>query len=212
MGFHLADGLARLHRRNRKGAPDTFDAAGYAALLRGLHEDSNEVVDAPDFQRWLEQPIAGAIRVSPSARLIITEGNYLLFQQHSWGRVQTQLDEVWYVDLDADERLRRLIARHVRFGKDPAAAATWATSTDERDSSRDTQLARDGPCNPSAGLSRMARRVLPQKILRVPRTNRPSAPSARPLTMQRSSPLYPPRTAISSSAGVTDRGTPHDDG
>ncbi len=132
-GFHLADDeLARLHRRDRKGAPDTFDPAGYAALLRRLRDDSDDVVYAPGFQRCLEQPIAGAIPVPPSVRLIITEGNYLLLADHGWGRVRPQLDEVWYVDLDADERIRRLIARHVRFGKEPAAAAAWATGTDER--------------------------------------------------------------------------------
>ncbi|MDQ4094208.1 MAG: nucleoside/nucleotide kinase family protein [Actinomycetota bacterium] len=132
-GFHLADKeLARLDRRDRKGAPDTFDAAGYAALLRRLHEDSDDVVYAPSFQRTLEQPIAGAIPVPPCARLIITEGNYLLFDDHGWDRVRAQLDEVWYVDLDPDERVRRLIARHVRFGKQPVTAAAWATGTDER--------------------------------------------------------------------------------
>jgi pantothenate kinase len=132
-GFHLADSeLDRLHRRDRKGAPDTFDPAGYAALLRRLREDSDEVVYAPGFERTLEQPIAGAIPVPGPARLIITEGNYLLFDDHGWGGVRAQLDEVWYVELDADERICRLITRHVLFGKQPAAAAAWATGTDER--------------------------------------------------------------------------------
>ena len=132
-GFHLADKeLARLDRRDRKGAPDTFDPAGYAALLRRFHEDIDEVVYAPGFERTLEQPIAGTIPVPLSARLILTEGNYLLVQDHGWDRVRPQLNEVWYVDLDADERVRRLIARHVRFGKEPTAAAAWASGTDER--------------------------------------------------------------------------------
>ncbi|MGQ0776385.1 MAG: nucleoside/nucleotide kinase family protein [Pseudonocardiales bacterium] len=132
-GFHLADKeLTRLRRRDRKGAPDTFDPAGYAALLHRLREDNDDVVYAPGFERTLEQPIAGAIPVPPSARLIITEGNYLLCQDHGWHRVRPALDEVWYVDLDPAERIRRLIARHIRFGKDPAAAAAWATGTDER--------------------------------------------------------------------------------
>ncbi|MGH3981173.1 MAG: nucleoside/nucleotide kinase family protein [Pseudonocardiaceae bacterium] len=132
-GFHLADSeLTRLRRRDRKGAPDTFDPAGYAALLRRLREDSDDIVYAPGFERTLEQPIAGAIPVARPARLIITEGNYLLFDDHGWDRVRAQLDEVWYVELDADERVRRLIARHVRFGKQPAAAVAWATVTDER--------------------------------------------------------------------------------
>jgi pantothenate kinase len=132
-GFHLADNeLTRLHRRDRKGAPDTFDPTGYAALLHRLREDSDEVVYAPGFERTLEQPIAGAIPVTRCARLIITEGNYLLFDDHGWGQVRAQLDEVWYVELDADERLRRLITRHIHFGKQPAEAAAWATGTDER--------------------------------------------------------------------------------
>ncbi|MGH3873852.1 MAG: nucleoside/nucleotide kinase family protein [Pseudonocardiaceae bacterium] len=131
-GFHLADGeLARLHRRDRRGAPDTFDPAGYAALLRRLRHDSDEVVYAPGFERILEQPLAGAIPVPPSARLIITEGNYLLLPDHGWNRVRPELDEVWYVDLDPAERMRRLIARHVRFGKDRTEAVAWVAGIDE---------------------------------------------------------------------------------
>jgi pantothenate kinase len=132
-GFHLADAeLERLGLRDRKGAPATFDALGYAALLRRLHEDRDEIVYAPGFERVLEQPIAGAIPIHRSARLIVTEGNYLLVDDRRWGAVRPQLDEVWYVDLDQQERLRRLIERHVRFGKPEADAVAWATGTDER--------------------------------------------------------------------------------
>jgi pantothenate kinase len=132
-GFHLADvELDRLGRRERKGAPDTFDALGYAALLRRLAEDVDEVVYAPAFERVLEQPLAGAIPVSREARLIITEGNYLLLPEPPWSTLRPLFTEVWYADLDQPTRLRRLIDRHVRFGKDPAAAQAWATGTDER--------------------------------------------------------------------------------
>jgi len=69
-GFHLADvELDRLGRRDRKGAPDTFDAAGYAALLRRLHEDRDDVIYAPAFERDLEQPVAGSIPVPRGRRL-----------------------------------------------------------------------------------------------------------------------------------------------
>ena len=131
-GFHLADvELDRLHRRDRKGAPDTFDAAGYAALLRRIRDDPDEIIYAPGFERTLEQPIAAAIPVSPDARLVVTEGNYLLLPDPAWTSVRTLLTEVWYVDLDEEERLRRLIDRHVRFGKEPDAAVAWATDTDQ---------------------------------------------------------------------------------
>jgi pantothenate kinase len=132
-GFHLADvELERLGLRDRKGAPDTFDALGYANLLRRLREDIDDIVYAPGFERVIEQPIAGAIGVPRSARLVVTEGNYLLLDDPRWSRVRPLLDEVWYADLDHPERLRRLVERHVRFGKDEAAASAWAAGTDER--------------------------------------------------------------------------------
>jgi pantothenate kinase len=132
-GFHLADAvLDRLGRRDRKGAPDTFDVAGYAALLRRLHALDEETVYAPGFARDLEQPIAGAIAVGPEVRLVVTEGNYLLLPEPGWRAVRTLLDEVWYVHLQDEVRLDRLVSRHVEFGKDPAAAIAWATGTDQR--------------------------------------------------------------------------------
>jgi pantothenate kinase len=132
-GYHLADvELERLGNRDRKGAPDTFDPLGYAALLRRLREDTDEIIYAPGFERVIEQPIAGAIGVPRAARLIISEGNYLLLSSGGWERVRPLVDEVWYADLDQESRLRRLIDRHVRFGKDERAAVAWATGTDER--------------------------------------------------------------------------------
>jgi pantothenate kinase len=132
-GFHLADvELDRLGRRDRKGAPDTFDALGYAALLRRIREDQDDVIYAPGFERVIEQPVAGAIPIPRSARLIVTEGNYLLVDDPRWSQVRPQFDEIWYVDLDQEERLRRLVQRHVRFGKAEADAIAWATGTDEK--------------------------------------------------------------------------------
>ncbi|MGW5635176.1 nucleoside/nucleotide kinase family protein [Streptomyces sp. NPDC003832] len=134
-GFHLADvELDRLGRRDRKGAPDTFDAAGYAALLRRLRTepDASGTVYAPGFERVLEQPLAGAIPVPPEARLVVTEGNYLLLGTGDWARVRSELDEVWFCELDEDERLRRLIARHEEFGKSHREAVGWVTRSDQR--------------------------------------------------------------------------------
>jgi pantothenate kinase len=70
--------------------------------------------------------------VPRAARLIVSEGNYLLLSAGGWERVRPLVDEVWYADLDQPSRLRRLIDRHVRFGKDEPAAVAWATGTDER--------------------------------------------------------------------------------
>ncbi|MDT4991019.1 MAG: hypothetical protein QOH97_911, partial [Actinoplanes sp.] len=91
----------------------------------------DDMIYAPGFERTIEQPIAGAIPVPREARLIVSEGNYLLVDDERWTTVRPLVDEVWYVDLDQPERLRRLVERHRHFGKDEAAAIAWATGTDE---------------------------------------------------------------------------------
>ncbi|RZT86103.1 phosphoribulokinase/uridine kinase family protein [Pseudonocardia sediminis] len=136
-GFHLADaGLERLGLRDRKGAAETFDAHGYLALLRRLRADTGETVWAPAFERDLEQPLAGAIDVPAAARLVLTEGNYLLLPDDPWPAVAAELDRVWFVDPPDDLRLRRLIARHEEFGKSPAHAARWVQDVDEPNAAR----------------------------------------------------------------------------
>jgi pantothenate kinase len=131
-GFHLANSeLERLGRRDRKGAPDTFDAVGYVCLLRRLRESGPETVYAPVFDRRLEESIAGAVGVGPEIPLVVTEGNYLLLDEGPWSQVSQLLDEVWFVDVDDDVRVERLTARHVGHGSSPAAARAWALGPDE---------------------------------------------------------------------------------
>jgi pantothenate kinase len=132
-GFHLAQReLERLARADRKGAIDTFDADGYVALLRRLRTPGPEVVYAPLFRRDLEEPIACAVPVAPDVGLVVTEGNYLLVPDGPWAAVRGLLDEAWYVDAADDVRLRRLIDRHVAFGRSPEDARAWALGPDAR--------------------------------------------------------------------------------
>lgn len=135
-GFHLADvELGRLGRRDRKGAIDTFDAYGYLAVLQRIREGQHDVY-APAFDRVVEQPIAGSILVAPDARLIVTEGNYLLDDDQPWPAVRELLDEVWFLDAPAAERRRRLLARHVEFGKTPEEAQAWVRAVDDPNADR----------------------------------------------------------------------------
>ena len=127
-GFHLAQSeLVRLGRRDRMGAPDTFDASGYAALLERLRGDEL-VVYAPEFRREIEEPIAGSIAVPSHVPLVVTEGNYLLL----WEAIPPLLDETWYVQTDEELRVQRLIQRHIQFGKTPEYARAWVMRSDER--------------------------------------------------------------------------------
>jgi len=132
-GFHLANvELQRLGRAGRKGAPDTFDSAGYVALLQRLREQGpgDPIVYAPEFRREIEEPIAGAIAVLPETQLVITEGNYLLHDGGPWAGAAAMLDEVWYVDIDDAVREERLLKRHQQFGRSPEAARDWVAATD----------------------------------------------------------------------------------
>lgn len=133
-GFHLAQvELERLGRTERKGAPDTFDAAGYVNLLRRLRSHPpDEFVYAPGFRRDLEEPIAGAVPVPPSVRLVVTEGNYLLMSDPPWDQVRGLLDEVWFLDPPEDDRRQWLIDRHRAFGRSLAEARERTYGSDER--------------------------------------------------------------------------------
>lgn len=131
-GFHLADvQLDRLGLRDRKGAPGTFDVDGYVAALRRLHDEPDRTLYVPGFERDLEQPIAAAIAIPPAARLVVTEGNYLLLPEGGWERVRPLLTEAWFVEVDDDLRRSRLIRRHEQFGKPPAVARSWVEAVDE---------------------------------------------------------------------------------
>lgn len=131
-GFHLAQAeLTRLGRTDRKGAPDTFDAAGYVSLLRRLRTPTTEVIYAPDFRRDLEEPIAGATPVPPETRVVVTEGNYLLLPDGPWREVRELLTETWFLAPPEDLRRERLLARHQAYGRTEAEARERTLGSDE---------------------------------------------------------------------------------
>lgn len=131
-GFHLAQQeLVRLGRAARKGAPDTFDVDGYVSALERVRADSGRTVYVPTFDRALEEPVAGAVPFGPEVRVVLTEGNYLLHDAGGWEQVRPLLDEAWFLDVDDPVRVRRLVDRHVRFGRAPAQARAWVEQVDE---------------------------------------------------------------------------------
>ena len=133
-GYHLAQhvldeaGLAEV-----KGAPETFDAAGFVALLERVAAavgsgTGAEVIYAPEFRRAIEEPIAGAVAVRPDVEVVLTEGNYLLSDEPPWNRISGLLTESWYLDVPEDLRVERLVSRHIAFGRTPKVATARATS------------------------------------------------------------------------------------
>ncbi len=134
-GFHLSqERLVELGRRDRMGAPDTFDVDGFRATLVCLRRGfgpTGRVVSAPGFDRETEEPVPDAIRFSPEVRCVIVEGNYLLLASGGWERTAPLLDLTFALEVNRDVRIARLIARHERFGKTPAEARSWALGPDE---------------------------------------------------------------------------------
>lgn len=130
-GFHLSNAaLDALGRHDRKGAADTFDADGYVALVRRLVAADEDVVWAPDFDRRVDEPVAGSIAVPRAARLVVSEGNYLLDDAAPWSALPEAFTETWFCAVPDDVRLDRLVGRHMRHGRDHDAARAWAVEVD----------------------------------------------------------------------------------
>lgn len=130
-GFHYDDAVlnARGHRP-RKGAPFTFDAVGYAAMLERLAAPAREAVAVPVFDRNLELSRAAAAIVEPHHRIVITEGNYLLLDDDVWRRVRDRLDFSVFLDVPAEELRRRLMERWLGHGY-PLAEAKEKTEKND---------------------------------------------------------------------------------
>lgn len=131
-GYHLSNAqLKELGRADRKGAPDTFDPKSFTELLRRVARDIENDIYFPIFHREIEESIAAEGVITPKTKIVLVEGNYLLLDSHGWHEVTDHLDETWYLNIDDKLRLKRLVARHIEFGKDPEFAHAWAHGTDE---------------------------------------------------------------------------------
>ena len=131
-GYHLSNlALRELGRADRKGAPDTFDALGFTAILKRVKNQVDQDIYFPVFDRSIEESIAAQGVITPEIKLVITEGNYLLHNENNWGGVKELLDESWFIEVDDQIRIERLVNRHHKFGKSKADAHSWATGSDE---------------------------------------------------------------------------------
>ena len=130
-GFHLANEvLMTLGRRDRKGAPDTFDVDGFVSLLGRCADRGERVIYGPRFVREIEEPIAGSLAIRPDSPGIIVEGNYLLLDFGGWERVRPVLDATWYVNASPEESRTRLVARAAQtYG--PIDGPRWVDTVDE---------------------------------------------------------------------------------
>lgn len=130
-GFHLTtEQLNQAGLQNRKGAPETFDADGFVSALRRLAKPDVSVLTWPRYSRELHEPIADAISVPPTVRLVFVEGNYLLLKESPWKLSREFLDSVWYVAADMSTIQTRLQRRQVEGGRDAADADQHVLQSD----------------------------------------------------------------------------------
>jgi pantothenate kinase len=130
-GYHLPQArLRELGRRERMGAPDTFDVPAFVDAVSRVR-NSGSTQYAADFDRAIEEPVPDALAFQPELRTILVEGNYLLLDDGGWRGVRELLDVSFFVDVEPGIRQQRLIERHVRFGKSDEDARAWALGPDE---------------------------------------------------------------------------------
>jgi pantothenate kinase len=131
-GFHLSnEELIELGRRDRKGAPDTFDVEGFISLIKKVKHESQVDHKFPIFHREIEASVSDEGAVPKESKVVVIEGNYLFSEDHNWNGVFPLLDHTWFIEINDEVRIERLIARHIRYGKTPEAAENWSRGSDE---------------------------------------------------------------------------------
>lgn len=113
--------------RDRKGAQETFDRAGFASVVARL-KANEDTVYVPVFDRSREDSTAAALAIKQSVPLVIFEGNYLI----AWPEIRKLITTIWYLDPPEKERIDSLIERHVAYGMTPTEAYAWVYRCDER--------------------------------------------------------------------------------
>ena len=134
-GFHLTKAqLARFpdpaEALKRRGAPWTFDVAALAQCLQDLR-DSHKSVLWPGFEHGVGDPLADAIRVPPSARIVLVEGLYLLHDDHCWQHAHL-FDECWFLDVPMEIAMDRLVQRHMAANHQSREVAMQRLAVNDR--------------------------------------------------------------------------------
>lgn len=128
-GFHYDDAiLIARGQRSRKGAPETFDVAGFAHLLSRLQVEDEVAI--PIFDRSLELSRGSADIVGPDQRILIAEGNYLLLNEAPWTDLARYFDLTAMILVPEAELDRRLLERWAQYGKTADEARAWIDGND----------------------------------------------------------------------------------
>ena len=130
-GFHLDNStLRQMDLFDRKGAPETFDASGFVALVRELR--SNKDLFYPTFDREADSTVPRGGQIGKQTNVVVVEGNYLLLDNPPWSELADLFDLTVSIDVDRDVLESRLIKRWLDHGLSEADAEARALSNDMR--------------------------------------------------------------------------------
>ena len=129
-GFHLDNSiLVDRNLLDRKGAPATFDTAGFIHLMNRLSNFEDDVV-IPEFDRNKDLSIAGSSIISTKDKVLIVEGNYLLIEEEPWTKLKKTWDQTIFINPGIDTLEQRLLNRWLRYGLDTQDAKKRTLSND----------------------------------------------------------------------------------
>ncbi|NNE86660.1 MAG: hypothetical protein HKN27_01175 [Silicimonas sp.] len=128
-GYHLDNAILDARGlRARKGAPETFDYAGFASTVRRLGRDAEVITST--FDRVRDLSLNASAVVSPEMKTVIVEGNYLLLDEPPWRDLAAQWTLSVFISADQKVLEERLIDRWLEHGFDREAARAKALEND----------------------------------------------------------------------------------
>lgn len=129
-GFHYDNAvLNQLGLRARKGAPETFDYAGFAASLERIRAHEPQVA-IPLFDRPMDLARACAALIEAETKYVVVEGNYLLLDEAPWIGLAGLFDLTIFLDVERAELERRLLKRWADLGRPDNQARHWVATND----------------------------------------------------------------------------------
>lgn len=128
-GFHLDNEiLVERGLLDRKGAPETFDIAGFVRLINRLSAEKELTV--PLFDRGRDCVIEDAGRIKAQHQHVIIEGNYLFLNDGVWKDLHSCWNLSVFISPPQNILKERLIQRWLDNGLDETAAKVRALVND----------------------------------------------------------------------------------
>lgn len=112
----------------RRGAPWTFDAEAFLRTVRTIADTG--AASVPSFDHGVGDPVPDGIRVLPTHRIVLVEGNYLFLDQPPWSELRGLMHDTWFVDVDLGVAMQRVLTRQTGSGRSAEVAAARIAGND----------------------------------------------------------------------------------